>query len=83
MNASKEIDQTTLDLRGLKCPLPAIRTQKALQSMTVDQTVLILTTDPLAMIDVPHAAELSGGRVILKTDYGHYQSFEISKISPS
>ena len=44
----------TLDLRGLKCPMPVLRTRRALRSMAVGEQLLVLSTDPLATIDIPH-----------------------------
>ncbi len=42
-----------IDLSGLKCPLPVLRTRKALRAM--DTGVLeVRCTDPLASIDIPH-----------------------------
>lgn len=43
-----------VDLRGLKCPLPALRTRKALRSLAAGTVIEVLTTDPLAVIDITH-----------------------------
>ena len=43
-----------LDLRGLNCPLPALRTRKALRAMRPGARLLVESTDPLSAIDVPH-----------------------------
>jgi tRNA 2-thiouridine synthesizing protein A len=43
-----------LDLKGLTCPLPALRTRKALNAMASGATLLVECTDPLSAIDVPH-----------------------------
>ena len=45
--------QKTLDLRGLKCPLPALRTRKALNGMLPGDRLTVECTDPLARIDIP------------------------------
>jgi tRNA 2-thiouridine synthesizing protein A len=44
----------TLDLRGLKCPLPVLRTRKALRGIAAGNGQLVLCTDPMAAIDIPH-----------------------------
>ncbi len=54
----------TLDLRGLNCPLPALRTKRQLRRMAPGERVRVLTTDPLAGIDVPHAAREAGAEVL-------------------
>ena len=47
-------EQVVLDLKGLTCPLPALRTRKALRAMPSGATLLVECTDPLSAIDVPH-----------------------------
>ncbi len=51
---------TTLDLRGLKCPLPALRTRKALKARAPGDIVIVECTDPLAAIDIPHLLRETG-----------------------
>lgn len=60
-------DIEVLDLRGLKCPLPVLRARKHLSSMKAGQTVKVLTTDPLAVIDIPHMCH-EDGHVSAKTN---------------
>jgi tRNA 2-thiouridine synthesizing protein A len=45
---------TLLDLRGLKCPLPALRTRKALSGLRPGAILRVECTDPLAGIDIPN-----------------------------
>jgi tRNA 2-thiouridine synthesizing protein A len=52
--------QTTLDLRGLKCPLPALRTRKALSRLPSDDIVIVECTDPLSNIDIPNLIRETG-----------------------
>ena len=42
-----------LDLSGLKCPVPALRTKRALASMQTGERLEVICTDPLAKIDIP------------------------------
>ena len=42
----------TLDLRGLKCPLPALFARRALQRSAPGSTLTVLTDDPLAPVSV-------------------------------
>ncbi|EIM27617.1 sulfurtransferase TusA family protein [Microvirga lotononidis] len=51
---------TELDLSGLKCPLPVLRTRKALRSMVPGETLHVICTDPLAGIDVPNLIRETG-----------------------
>ena len=43
-----------LDLTGLKCPLPALKTRKALKSLRPGERLEVQCTDPLAIIDIPN-----------------------------
>ncbi|MDR3407414.1 MAG: sulfurtransferase TusA family protein [Methylovirgula sp.] len=43
-----------LDLKGLKCPLPVLHTRRALIRLGAGERLIVLCTDPLAAIDIPH-----------------------------
>jgi len=49
-----------LDLRGLKCPLPALRTRKALKKAAAGQRFIVECTDPLSAIDIPNLLRETG-----------------------
>jgi tRNA 2-thiouridine synthesizing protein A len=51
---------TELDLSGLKCPLPVLRTRKALLALAPGERVHVICTDPLAGIDVPNLIRETG-----------------------
>ena len=51
---------TVIDLRGLKCPLPALRTRKALSRLTPGALLVVECTDPLAEIDIPNLVRETG-----------------------
>ena len=50
-----------VDARGLNCPLPILRTKKALNDMTTGQVLRIMATDPSAVRDFEAFANESGG----------------------
>ena len=52
-----------LDLAGLKCPLPALKTRKALKSLAPGDRLEVRCTDPLAEIDIPHLVRTTGHRL--------------------
>ncbi|WP_407166401.1 sulfurtransferase TusA family protein [Bradyrhizobium sp. ORS 111] len=54
---------TKLDLTGLKCPLPALKTRKALKSVTPGDFLEVHCTDPLSVIDIPNLIRETGDRV--------------------
>jgi tRNA 2-thiouridine synthesizing protein A len=49
-----------LDLKGLKCPLPALRTRKALKQAAAGQRFVVECTDPLSTIDIPNLLRETG-----------------------
>ncbi|WP_243371019.1 sulfurtransferase TusA family protein [Microvirga solisilvae] len=53
-----------LDLSGLKCPLPVLRTRKALLSMNPGDQLRVICTDPLAGIDVPNLIRELGDELL-------------------
>jgi len=52
-----------LDLSGLKCPLPALKTRRALKSLAPGDRLEVRCTDPLAAIDIPHLLVSTGDRL--------------------
>lgn len=51
---------TALDLTGLKCPLPSLKTRKALQALPPGDYLQVRCTDPMAAIDIPVLVERTG-----------------------
>jgi tRNA 2-thiouridine synthesizing protein A len=50
----------TLDLRGLKCPLPAMLAKKALARLAPGTRLCVLADDPMAVVDIPHMCHREG-----------------------
>ncbi len=48
-----------IDARGLKCPLPVLKAEKALDAMDVP-SLEVLADDPVARIDIPLLAQKRG-----------------------
>jgi tRNA 2-thiouridine synthesizing protein A len=55
--------RTRLDLTGLKCPLPALKTRKALKPLKAGDMLEVHCTDPLSVIDIPNLIQETGDRV--------------------
>ncbi|OAP43461.1 response regulator SirA [Sinorhizobium glycinis] len=55
--------RTVYDLRGLKCPLPVLKTRKRMETLAPGTLIEIETTDPLAVIDIPHFCNEDGHRL--------------------
>ena len=50
----------TLDLRGLRCPLPALKTRKALTRLAGGDLLVVECTDPLSTLDIPNLINQTG-----------------------
>ncbi|MEK1897866.1 MAG: sulfurtransferase TusA family protein [Rhizobium sp.] len=61
------------DLRGLKCPLPVLKTRRKMSSLPKGALIRVETTDPLAGIDIPHFCNEDGHELVEteKTEAGH------------
>ncbi len=57
------MSERVLDLRGLKCPLPALKTRKALSRLTTGEVLVVECTDPLSAIDIPNLIRETGDRM--------------------
>lgn len=56
--------ETTLDLKGLKCPLPALMTRKALRPLRPGDEMTVHCTDPLSAIDIPNLVRETGDTLV-------------------
>jgi tRNA 2-thiouridine synthesizing protein A len=54
------VSETVLDLRGLRCPLPALKTRKALTRLSAGDRLVVECTDPLSAIDIPNLLRETG-----------------------
>jgi len=68
-----------LDLMGLKCPLPVLRTRKALEALPPGAVVKVLTTDPMAKLDLTHFCHQAGHELIRRDDLADRQVFLIRR----
>ncbi|MEM8704375.1 MAG: sulfurtransferase TusA family protein [Pseudomonadota bacterium] len=67
------MSETLLDLKGLKCPLPVLKARKAMSKLPDGDRLVVLTTDPMAEIDIPHFCQENGHTLVAseRTDFGH------------
>ena len=69
----------SLDLSGLKCPLPALRTAKALKSLSPGSVLSVTCTDPMAAIDIPNLVRETGDELLLAEEVAGKLAFSIRK----
>ena len=55
--------EEVLDLRGLKCPLPALLAKKALARLGPGTVLKVLADDPMSVVDIPHMCHSEGHAV--------------------
>jgi tRNA 2-thiouridine synthesizing protein A len=67
----------SLDLRGLKCPLPAMLARKALARLSPGAALIVLADDPLASVDIPHMCHGEGHIVDNVTSRDGYNEFAL------
>ena len=70
---------TKLDLTGLKCPLPALKTRKALKALSPGDVLQVHCTDPLSVIDIPNLIRETGDKVEIGERGEHRIVFMIEK----
>jgi tRNA 2-thiouridine synthesizing protein A len=71
--------EKTANLRGLKCPLPALRTKKLLSGMASGDELTVECTDPLSAIDIPNLLRQTGDQLAAKSQDGEVLVFRIKK----
>lgn len=68
-----------LDMRGLKCPLPVLRTRKAMRDVPPGEVVLVMADDPASVIDFPVFCHEAGLELVSERRDGAELTFEIRK----
>ncbi|MEE8209067.1 MAG: sulfurtransferase TusA family protein [Nitrosomonadaceae bacterium] len=74
MNFDKE-----LDVRGLNCPLPILRSKKSLADMASGQVLRIIATDPGAVIDFQVFSDQTGNILLSLLEANKEFTFYIKK----
>ena len=70
---------TAVNMRGLKCPLPTLKTRKLLSKMAAGEVLVIECTDPLTMIDIPNLIRETGDKLEDSAKKGRVLTFTIRK----
>jgi tRNA 2-thiouridine synthesizing protein A len=72
-------DFRLLDLIGLKCPLPALKTRKALSLAPIGARLRVVCSDPLSRIDIPNLVTQTGDHLESSEREGDHFVFMIEK----
>ncbi len=69
----------TLDTSGLNCPLPILKTKKALNKMTTGQILEVISTDSGSVKDIEAFCNQTGNKLISNVADGGKYIFTIEK----
>jgi len=53
-----------VDASDMRCPLPVLKARKRLLAMTTGDRLLVVATDPMSAIDIPHYCQESGNVLV-------------------
>lgn len=68
-----------LDVKGLNCPLPILRTKKTLAEMSSGQVLHVLATDPGAVKDFEAFARQTGNELLANAEAGSVFEFYLKR----
>ena len=77
--AKSLVKDAAINMRGLKCPLPALKTRKLLSKMAAGEVLVIECTDPLTTIDIPNLIRETGDKLERSGKKGRVLTFTIRK----
>jgi tRNA 2-thiouridine synthesizing protein A len=55
---------TTLDLKGLLCPMPVVKIAQAIKNVNIGETIEATATDPGVLADIPAWARSTGQELV-------------------
>jgi TusA-related sulfurtransferase len=56
--------EKTLDAKGLKCPMPVVKTSKEIKGISVGGVLEVLATDPGSMADITAWTKSTGNELL-------------------
>ncbi|MGE5547194.1 MAG: sulfurtransferase TusA family protein [Solirubrobacterales bacterium] len=72
---------TILDVKGLNCPLPILRTKKAIKDIPVGGALQVIATDPGSVKDMEAFCKQTGNELVNWKDEGGTYTFNIVRKS--
>jgi len=69
----------SLNLKGLSCPLPIVKTAKAMKDLPPGEVVEVFATDPGSVPDFKAWAQSTGNQLIESTQEGAVYRFVLKK----
>jgi len=78
MSQDIKVDKV-LDARGLSCPIPILKTKKAMDALAAGQVLKVETTDPGSQKDMPAWANRAKAEILKVEQGGDVFTFYIRK----
>jgi tRNA 2-thiouridine synthesizing protein A len=69
-----------LDTKGLNCPMPIVKTKKAITALGVGQTLEVLATDPGAIKDFEAFSRSTGHELVEQGEENGVFRFVLKKV---
>ena len=69
----------TLDLTGLKCPLPVLKARRQIGQMAAGAVLEIMADDPAAPLDFDHFCHTGGHQLLKSTENSGVFTMRIAK----
>lgn len=73
------MSKTVLDVKGLNCPLPILRTKKAIKDIAVGGELEVIATDPGSVKDMEAFCKQTGNELLSMSDAGGVYTFNIKR----
>jgi tRNA 2-thiouridine synthesizing protein A len=70
---------TTLDVKGLNCPLPILRAKKAIKDIAMGETLEVIATDPGSVKDFDAFCRQTGNQLVDSKDESGVYTFVIKR----
>ena len=69
----------TLDCSGMACPMPIIKTKKAIDALQIGQVLKMISTDPGSVSDIDAWTQKTGHELVGKEQSGSSYTFFIKR----
>ena len=70
---------TTLDVKGLNCPLPILKAKKAIKDLAAGDVLTVVATDPGSVKDFDAFCRQTGNELVESSEDAGVYSFKIKK----
>lgn len=69
----------TLDTKGMNCPLPILKTKKAIKGLNAGETLEVVSTDPGSVKDMEAFCKSTGNELLSSSEADGVYTYEIKK----